>query len=171
MALTPLLPHAQSISLTLTHTNPHPVQMTLFDTAGMECHNPRARLNSTYFRRSRVIIFVYDVNNRDSFDSLSHWEDEALQKTMTRNNTEILMALVGNKLDLAGDERQVTRSRALQFAENFFIPEHLVFEVSAKTGEGVKKMFNSIGRAMTKRGQKHMRTPKAPTNGRGGCKC
>ncbi len=139
----------------------------------MECHNPRARLNSTYFRRSRVIIFVYDITNRDSFDSLSHWEDEALQRTLTRNNTvtEILMALVGNKLDL-DDERQVTRSRALQFAENFFIPENLVFEVSAKTG-GVKQMFDTIGRAMTRKGQKHTRLPKSPPNSTrgGGCKC
>ncbi len=148
--------------------------MTLFDTAGMECHNPRARLNSTYFRRSKVIIFVYDINNRDSFDSLSHWEDEALQKTITRNNTEILMALVGNKLDLADDERQVTRSRALQFAENFFIPEHLIFEVSAKTGEGVEQMFNTIGRAMIQNGKQRARLPKSLKRGGGeggGCKC
>ena len=145
--------------------------MTLFDTAGMECYNPRARINSTYFRRSRVIIFVYDISNRDTFDSLSHWEDEALQKTVTRNNIDVVMVLVGNKIDLE-DERQVTHSRALQFAENFSIPDYLVFEVSAKTGEGVKPMFDEIVKAMRRSGRRYVRSPNDTKNrSRQGCKC
>ena len=148
----------------------HSTQMTLFDTAGMECYNTRARLNSTYFRRSRVIIFVYDISNRDTFDSLSHWEDQALQKTVTRNNIDVVMVLVGNKLDLE-DDRQVTHSRAQQFAENFCIPEHLVFEVSAKTGEGVKQMFDEIVKAMSRSGRRHVRSSKDPKRPRQGCKC
>lgn len=143
--------------------------MTLFDTAGMENHNPRARLNSTYFRRSQVIIFVYDISDRDSFDALTHWEDEAVQKSLSFRNTDVVLALVGNKLDLE-DERQVTRSRALQFAENFCIPESLIFEVSAKNGDGVMEMFNDIVKVMSRQEHRQYRLPKSLPK-QGSCKC
>nr|ABD65447.1 Rab-like1 [Suberites domuncula] len=124
------------------------VSMTLYDTAGIERY---AQINSTYFRRSRVVIFMYDISDRETFDSLTHWEREAVEKSFTRGQPEIITALVGNKVDLE-DERQVTNARALQFADNYCIPKELVFEISAKSGEGVSEMFDAIIRAMLLKG-------------------
>lgn len=56
----------------------------------------------------------------------------------------IVVMLVGNKLDLAeaGGQRQVSTEEAQKFADE----EGLMFmEVSAKTAQGVKEVFDKIG--------------------------
>lgn len=58
----------------------------------------------------------------------------------------IVVMLVGNKLDLAESERQVSTEEAQRFADE----EGLMFmEVSAKTAEGVKEVFDKIGESPT----------------------
>lgn len=55
----------------------------------------------------------------------------------------IVVMLVGNKLDLAeAGQRQVSTEEAQKFADE----EGLMFmEVSAKTAQGVKEVFDKIG--------------------------
>lgn len=137
--------------------------MTLYDTAGIEKY---AKINSTYFRRSKVVVFVYDITNRETFDSLTRWEHEAVERSFNRTQP-IVTVLVGNKLDLE-DEREVSNGRALQFAENYCIPKELVLEVSAKTGVGVNEMFEAIARQMMTTGTK---TRKKPAKTKSGCRC
>ena len=121
--------------------------MTLFDTAGMECGNHRPSIATIYFRRSKATLLVYDISSQESFDGLVKWENEANEKTGTRIAQDQITVLIGNKIDLE-DERKVSRQRALQFADNHAIPKEFIFEVSAKTGQGVKEMFNDIAKAV-----------------------
>lgn len=93
-----------------------------------------------------MVLLVYDISDRETFDDLSKWDQKAPQYDSRGN--EVLKALVGNKLDLGEDEREVTISRANEFAQNKDIPQELVFEVSALTGENVEKMFKKIGESM-----------------------
>ena len=58
----------------------------------------------------------------------------------------IVKALVGNKSDLK-DEREINESRAQETAERSGIEESMVFEISAKEGDGVDEMFATIARA------------------------
>ena len=139
--------------------------MTLYDTAGIEKY---AKINSTYFRRSKVVVFVYDITNRETFDSLTRWEHEAVEKSFSRTQP-VVTVLVGNKLDME-DEREVTNSRALQFAENYCIPKELVLEVSAKTGVGVNEMFEAIAKEMSTSGT-CTKTRKKPGKSKTGCRC
>lgn len=78
-------------------------------------------------------LLVYDVSNRDSFNALLTW----LQDARTLASPNIIILLIGNKRDLE-EERQVTFLEASNFAQ-----EHqLVFlETSAKTGENVEEAF------------------------------
>ena len=59
---------------------------------------------------------------------------------------------MGNKSDL-DDEREVNVARAKETAQRSGIDQSMVFEVSAKTGEGVEEMFATIAKAFEERGK------------------
>lgn len=56
-------------------------------------------------------------------------------------NPNIVIALVGNKLDLAAS-REVSAEEAQHYAREFGL---LFFEASAKTGDRVVEVFTEIG--------------------------
>ena len=71
------------------------VKATIWDTAGAERYRT---ITSNYYRGSHAIIFVYDVTERKSFDNVeSFWLKEV--KEYFPNTQEIVMLLVGNKID------------------------------------------------------------------------
>ena len=115
--------------------------MTMYDTAGIERH--MSTIPQTYFRWSKVIMLVYSLDDSDTFDSLTNWTDNALSARAARSQSDIVVVLVGNKLDL-DDERKVSKTRALQFAENNDISVEMVFEISAKDGTGFSDMIDHI---------------------------
>ena len=58
-------------------------------------------------------------------------------------NPNIVIALVGNKLDLAGTSRGVSTEEAQSYANESGL---LFLEASAKTGEFVMDIFTDIGK-------------------------
>lgn len=119
--------------------------MTLYDTAGMERFE--GTVPPTYFRNACAVIFVYAINTSESINNIPSWaENISVQRLGPMSNT-IIKALVGNKSDLDSD-REVTVMRGKETAERSEIPKHLVFEVSAMTGQGVDKMFATIAREL-----------------------
>ena len=116
--------------------------MTLFDTAGIERH--MSTIPPTYFRWSKVVMLVYSIDDSDTFDSLTSWCENAVS---ARVGGESILVLVGNKSDMSG-VRQVEKNRAFQYATNNDIDEDMVFEVSAKTGEGCTAMFDAVALKM-----------------------
>ena len=83
-----------------------------------------------YFREAKAIIYVFAVNDQETFECLYQWTD----------NAEMLApygctrAVLGNKIDVA--ERCVEETLVKQWAENHDIREDMVFFVSAKEGDG-----------------------------------
>ena len=89
-----------------------------------------------YIRDANIIIVVYDISNKDSFIHTDHWVNE----TKDLKREDAIFVLVGNKIDLE-DKRAVSNKEASDFAaEKGF----LFHEVSAKTGDEVQELFNSI---------------------------
>ena len=119
------------------------IQMSLFDTAGVERH--MSTIPQTYFRWSKVILLVYSIDDSDSFDSLTNWADNAICARLG-GPLETITVLVGNKSDL--DDRAVSEERAREHADNNDIDPEMIFEVSAKDGTGVSDMFNKIALKM-----------------------
>lgn len=77
--------------------------MQLWDTAGQEylsialLMNRRFRsLIPSYIRDSSVAIVVYDITNRGSFESVSHWV-----KDVKDQREDVVLVIVGNKSDLS----------------------------------------------------------------------
>ena len=123
-------------------------QITLFDTAGMERFE--GTLPPTYFRNAFSVIFVYAINNGESISSIPLWADSVSIQHIGDQGKNIIKALVGNKSDLH-DEREVNTMRAKETAQKSDIEESMVFEVSAKTGDGVEEMFAAIAKSFKRR--------------------
>lgn len=112
----------------------------VWDTAGQERYYSLIPL---YLSGAQVIVIVYDITNRDSFDKiLNNWLPYIRKNLRLREDEPMpMMYLLGNKLDLSGKHRQVSVSEAESFAK-----EHDMgfLEVSAKTGDGAKEVFRQI---------------------------
>ena len=115
-------------SRTLADLDCH-VKLQIWDTAGQEKYHSLAPM---YYRRATVIIVVYDVTQRESFERAKMWHKEVL-----RGEAGALIALVGNKLDRQ-EERAVEREEAQQYAQQ----NDLCFlEVSAKANVNIEQLF------------------------------
>ena len=78
-------------------------------------------------------LLVYDITNKESFNSLSRWISEA----RNHGNKEITLTLVGNKNDLESD-----RAVSIEEAQAFANQHNLIYvETSAKTGNNVDAAF------------------------------
>lgn len=115
------------------------VKMQIWDTAGQEKFRT---ISGTYYRGADAVILVYDITSAQSFDDLQNfWVQEVAQYGSDVSN----LILVGNKSDLHNN-REVPGFKDQYFTFNAGggIKKAIVFEVSAKTGEGVDQMFESI---------------------------
>lgn len=81
----------------------------------LRCRLGQERFRSvtrSYYRGAAGALLVYDVTNRDTFNALLAWLQDA--KSLASPNIIILM--IGNKKDL-DEERQVSFMEASNFAQ------------------------------------------------------
>jgi len=115
------------------------VKFEIWDTAGQERYHSLAPM---YYRGAAAAIVVYDITNRQSFVRAKSWVKE-LQRQGSAN---IVIALAGNKLDLA-DQRQVDLEEAKAYADDNNI---FLLETSAKSNTNVTEIFKQIATALPK---------------------
>lgn len=75
--------------------------MQLWDTAGQEKYRSIAKI---YYQDAKIAILVYDVTNRNTFETMQIWAEE-VRSTAPKG---VVLAVVGNKIDLqdeAGSEK------------------------------------------------------------------
>ncbi|GCC30777.1 hypothetical protein chiPu_0009231, partial [Chiloscyllium punctatum] len=99
------------------------IKIQLWDTAGQERF--RKSMVQHYYRNVHAVVFVYDMTNPVSFQSLPTWIEECNQHSL---GGEIPRILVGNKCDLT-DATKVKTELAQKFADTQSMP---LFETSAK---------------------------------------
>jgi len=111
------------------------VKFEIWDTAGQERFKSLAPM---YYRGASSAMVVYDQSNMATFERAQEWVKQVMSTSM---NPNIIVALVGNKMDLDPSLRQVPIEMAEAFAER----EGLLFqEASAKTGKNVLSVFEMI---------------------------
>ncbi|KAK0738240.1 ras family-domain-containing protein [Schizothecium vesticola] len=142
------------------------IKFEIWDTAGQERF---ASLAPMYYRNAQAALVVYDLTKPTSLIKAKHWVAE-LQRQATPG---IVIALVGNKLDLtndsagssgegegggddANDARKVPTEEAQTYAEQ---EDLLFFETSAKTGYNVTEVFTAIANAIPETSLKTARGP------------
>ena len=91
----------------------------------------------TYYKNANGFLLIYDVSNRDSFNSLNEWLEHI--DSNAEEQSKAFKILIGNKKDL--DERNIDESEGKQFANNNNMP---YFETSAKTSENVEGVFKFL---------------------------
>ena len=106
------------------------VRLIIYDTAGQEKFRS---LIPMYIREAQIILFIYDISDKESFDSIPKW----IQQVNDVINKEVVFALIGNKLDLESN-RKVTFEEGKKLAEK---NKYVFQEVSAKTGDNFEKLF------------------------------
>lgn len=119
-----------------------------------------------YYRGSECAIVVYDITNMESFHRAKYWVKE-LQR---QSQTNMVIALAGNKLDLQDEKRQVDHSFAQAYAED----NGLIFmETSAKENINVREVFETLARKMplredTRVGEEDTEEEDHPSSSNGG---
>nr|QZX57780.1 ras-related protein Rab18 [Locusta migratoria] len=111
------------------------VKLAIWDTAGQERFRT---LTPSYYRDAQGAILVYDISNRTSFDRLETWLNEL---DLYSNRQNIVKMVVGNKIDVEQERREVKREEGLSFARRHAT---LFIESSAKTREGVQLAFEDL---------------------------
>ncbi|KAI9289548.1 ras family-domain-containing protein [Umbelopsis sp. AD052] len=128
------------------------IKFEIWDTAGQERFHSLAPM---YYRNAQAAVVVYDVTKAASLDKAKSWVKELQRQA----NPNIVIALVGNKLDLVQqaeeeDEdaeegtstvRQVPQEEAAAYAQESGL---LFFETSARTGDGVDQVFSDIAKSI-----------------------
>ena len=111
------------------------IKLHIWDTSGQDRFRSMTNL---YYRDAQVAILTYDVTNEQSLESLNYWLNELNDKVEI---DDMILCLVGNKNDVDASRKVVSTSKGKAFAE-----EHnmIFFETSAKTGAGVKELFQAI---------------------------
>ena len=106
------------------------VHLLLYDTAGQEKFRS---LIPMYTRDANIILLVYDISNRDTFNHLPDW----IRDLTNVNMDEVIFAIVANKVDL-NVQRAVTAEEGQKFAEE---RKFIYQEISAKSGIGFSDLF------------------------------
>jgi Ras-related protein Rab-18 len=106
------------------------VNLCIWDTPGEESFRT---IVSSYYRGTQAIILVYDISNRQSFETIEWWFAVRSQHAPK----SAVKILVGNKAD-NGHTRQISTAEGAAYAARMGV---LFVESSAKTAEGVREIF------------------------------
>ena len=115
--------------------NKNKITLKILDTAGQERYIALAK---AYYRNVDVVLFVFSMNDIESFNKITEW----MKAFKDNNNIEdnIPKYLVGNKNDL---EINVKQSLIDEFMEENKIP---FISTSAKENICINKLFEDIGK-------------------------
>ena len=114
------------------------IKLQIWDTAGQESFRSITR---SYYRGAAGALLVYDITRRDTFNHVASWLNDARQHA----NANMTIMLIGNKTDLDGKQRAVSREEGEAFAK-----QHGLFfmEASAKTSANVEQAFHTTATAI-----------------------
>ena len=105
-------------------------QLQMFDCSGQEKYKG---IISSYVKGLSIVFLIYDVSVKSSFDNIPTWI------SFIKSHGSPTLVLCGNKIDL--EKREVTKEEGEALAQKEGIG---FYEVSAKTGNGIKNMFYTV---------------------------
>jgi small GTP-binding protein len=112
------------------------IGLNIWDTAGTEKFQSMQKM---YYLKSYAAFVVFDVSFRETFESVPSWI--SFYKESKSKELKDIIYLIGNKIDIE-ENREVSKQEAEEFAKLHNIK---YYEVSAKSGENIEKIFKDIG--------------------------
>ncbi len=123
------------------HVDGDTMKFEIWDTAGQERYHSLAPM---YYRGANAAVIVYDITSLDSFERAKKWVTELDKQAQP----DIVIVLVGNKTDLQ-TQRQVSKDDVSTYAQQHH-PNLILMETSAKTGDNIVELFDSIAQKLPK---------------------
>ena len=112
------------------------IRFDLWDTAGQEKYRSLAKI---FYKDARIIIFVYEITNKKSFEGLQTYWYQQVNANRLRN---VVFALVGNKSDLYNNS-EVEEKEASDWADSI----GAIFQTtSALSNTGIDVLFDNVGK-------------------------
>ena len=110
------------------------VKMDIWDTAGQEQYRALGR---NFYRDSFIVLLVYDITNKNSFENLEKiWYPDLKEY----GEEYKVLAVVGTKSDLYENE-EVLEEEARNYAKE---KDAIFMLVSAKNGNNINVLFNEL---------------------------
>ena len=119
--------------------NKQKIKLKLIDTAGEEKYRS---LSKSYFKNSDVVLFVFALDNPDSFERINDWID--LFKENHDKVDKIPKYLVGSKNDL---EQKIEQGKINELAKKF---DFKFITTSALSNNNIEYLFNDISETLFK---------------------
>ena len=111
------------------------INLDIWDTAGQERYKS---LTKFFYKDAAMIIMVYDVTLKTSFDNLKEYWYREVQELSEKN---FVLGIAGNKSDLY-EREQVSEKEAREYAKSI----NAVFGLtSAQNNTGIDQLFEDIG--------------------------
>ena len=110
------------------------VKLQIWDTAGQDRFRA---ITKNYYKGANGIILIYDVTNLQSYENVKNWIAQIKESA----NQNVIIYLVGNKIDIKEEDRCVKTEDGKKLAEEFKLP---FFESSAKIGININEIFEQI---------------------------
>ena len=115
------------------------IRMNIWDTAGQDRFKNIAK---NYFKGAHAVIFVYDVNVKQTIEKIKYWINSANENV----SKDIVRVIVGNKIDMR-ENHDATNEQIRSLSEKYDME---IFETSAKTGEGINEVFTYLVKSLIK---------------------
>ena len=124
-----------SYSTKLQEIGKYTISFDIWDTAGQERFRS---VNSMFYKEAYACIFVYDITNVESFNSIkTYWYDSVKDNSIP----EIIFTVVGNKSDLYIKEK-VKVKEVKEFCKEI---NASFFETSALENRSIDDIFIKMG--------------------------
>ena len=109
--------------------------VNVWDTSGQERYHS---ITSLFIKGSNIVILVYSIDSKSSFDGLDLWYNLLKEKL---EEDKYILAIVGSKMDLI-DNEVIPEEEARKYAKN----KNAIFKlVSAKEDlNGINKLFELL---------------------------
>ena len=110
------------------------IKFDIWDTAGQEKYRALAKI---FYQDSKIVILVYDITNKNSFNELKNYWYE---KVKENSSSDVIFAIAGNKCDLY-EKEEVEKTEGEKFAKEIGAIFH---ETSALNSNGINELFTEI---------------------------
>ena len=117
--------------------NNNQIKIIMWDTAGQERYRA---INKSFYKGTDGVVLAFDLNKKKTIININYWIGQLYKESNVEN---LGIVLVGTKKDLfnINDSENVDKNEIEEACNKYTIK---FFETSAKTGEGVKDMFEYL---------------------------
>jgi small GTP-binding protein len=118
----------------MTLKNNKNIKLQIWDTAGQDRFRA---ITKNYYKGANGIILIYDITNMQTYENVKNWISQIKEEA----NPNVIIYLVGNKIDVPDDQRLVKAEDGQKIADEFNLPFN---EASAKDGTNVNEIFQEL---------------------------